>query len=159
MFGGKYWRRERSRPLRQLSEQRITGHLVPKQVRDDGQELTCEPLMLRRDLAREVLKLPRRIGEDRPELLPRRRSEQVDCGLGERRFREEHNEILTMSSSALGRRILRHFSRHRLSPAQPQNGRHLEVICGERSLAPQLHTRLSPRDEDYERENSHKQAS
>jgi hypothetical protein len=39
--------------------------------------------MLRRDLARAILKLPRRIGEDRPELLPPRRSEQADCGFGE----------------------------------------------------------------------------
>jgi hypothetical protein len=42
-----------------------------------------KPLMLGRDLAGAVLKLPRRIGENGAELLPPRRSEQVDRGFGE----------------------------------------------------------------------------
>ena len=39
--------------------------------------------MLGRDLAGAILELPRRVGEDRAEALPARRSEEVDGGVGE----------------------------------------------------------------------------
>jgi hypothetical protein len=52
--------------------------------------------MLRRDLASPVLKLPRWIRENGAELLPPRRSEQVDCGFGEEVGGGERKEIVML---------------------------------------------------------------